>query len=60
VSVVEAMKVPVEVVRMLIKAVRVPIEILGEPKDAARVYNTLTASTTHQNVLVSIQSIKTT
>ncbi len=45
-SVVEAMKVPVEAVRVLIKAVRVPIEIVGEPKDAARVYNTLTASTT--------------
>ncbi len=46
VSVVEAMKVPVEAVRMLIKAVRVPIEIVGEPKEAARVYNTLTASAT--------------
>ncbi len=44
VSVVEAMKVPVEAVRVLIKAVRVPIEIVGEPKEAARVYNTLTAS----------------
>jgi hypothetical protein len=46
VSVVEVMKVPVEAVRGLIKAVRVPIEIVGEPKEAARVYNTLTASTT--------------
>jgi hypothetical protein len=46
VSVVKAMKVPVEAVRVLIKAVRVPLEIIGEPKDAARVYNTLTASTT--------------
>ena len=46
VSVVEAMKVPVEAVRVLIKAVRVSIEIVGEPKEAARVYNTLTASTT--------------
>ncbi len=45
-SVVEAMKVPVEAVRVLIKAVRLPIEIVGEPKEAARVYNTLTASTT--------------
>ncbi len=45
-SVVEAMKVPVEAVRVLIKAVRVPIEIVGEPKEAARVYNTLTASKT--------------
>ncbi len=40
------MKVPVEAVRVLIKAVRVPIEIVGEPKEAARVYNTLTAYTT--------------
>jgi hypothetical protein len=31
---------------VLIKAVRVPIVIAGEPKEAARVYNTLTASTT--------------
>ena len=46
VSVLEAMKVSVEAVRVLIKAVRVPIETLGEPKEAARVYNTLTASTT--------------
>jgi hypothetical protein len=46
VSVIEAIKVPVEAVRVLIKAVRVPIEIIGEPKEAARVYNTLTASTT--------------
>jgi hypothetical protein len=46
VSVVEAMKVPVEAVKVLIKAVRVPIEMVGEPKEAARVYNTLTASTT--------------
>ena len=37
---------PVEAVRVLIKAMRVPIEIVGEPKEAARVYNTLTASTT--------------
>ncbi len=28
------------------KGVRVPIVIVGEPKEAARVYNTLTASTT--------------
>ncbi len=45
-SVVEAMKVPVEAVRVIIKAVRVPIEIVGEPKEAARVFNTLMASTT--------------
>ena len=45
-SVVEAMKVLVEAVRVLIKAMRVPIVIVGEPKEAARVYNTLTASTT--------------
>jgi hypothetical protein len=45
VSVVEAVEVPVEVERVLIKAVRVPIEVLGEPKEAARVYNSLTAST---------------
>ncbi len=40
------MKVQVEAVRVLIKAVRVPVEVVGEPKEAARVYNTLTASTT--------------
>ncbi len=38
------MKVSVEAIRVLIKAV--PIVIVGEPKEAARVYNTLTASTT--------------
>jgi len=37
---------PVEAVRVLIKAVRVPIEIVGEPKEAAIVYNTPTDSTT--------------
>ncbi len=46
VSVVEFMKVPVEAIRVLIKAMRVPIVIVGETKEAARVYNTLTASTT--------------
>jgi hypothetical protein len=48
VSVVEAMKVPVEAVRVLIKAMSVPnsIVIVGEPKEAARAYNTLSASTT--------------
>jgi hypothetical protein len=40
------MKMPVEAIRVLIKAVRVPIVSVGEPKEAARVYNTLTASTT--------------
>jgi hypothetical protein len=40
------MKMPVEAVRVLIKAVRVPIVIVGEPKEAAKVFNTLTASTT--------------
>ncbi len=45
-SVVDAMKVPEEAVRVLIKAMRVPIVIAGEPEEAARVYNTLTASTT--------------
>jgi hypothetical protein len=40
------MKVSVEVVWVLRKAVRVPIEIVGEPKEAARVYNTLIASIT--------------
>jgi hypothetical protein len=39
------MKMPVDAIRVLIKAVRVPIVIVGEPKEAARVYNTLTAST---------------
>ena len=46
VRVVEFMKMPVEAKRVLIKAVRVPLVIVGEPKEAARVYNTLTASTT--------------
>jgi hypothetical protein len=40
------MKMPVEAIRVLIKAVRVPVVVVGEPKEAARVYNTLTASTT--------------
>ncbi len=40
VSVVEAKKVLVEARRVLIKAPRVPIVIVGEPKEAARVYNT--------------------
>jgi hypothetical protein len=46
VKVVEFMKMPEEAIRVLIKAVRVPIVIVGEPKEAARVYNTLAASTT--------------
>ncbi len=46
VRVVEFMKMPVEAIRVLIKDMRVPIVIVGEPKEAARVYNTLTASTT--------------
>jgi hypothetical protein len=37
VSAVEAMKVSVETVRVLIKAVRVPIVILGELEEAVRV-----------------------
>ncbi len=45
-SVSETMKVSVEAIRVLIKAVGVPIVIVGEPKEAARVYNTLTTSTT--------------
>ncbi len=47
VRVVEFMKMPVEAIRVLIKAVRVSIVIVEEPKEAARVYlyNTLTAST---------------
>ncbi len=44
---------PVEAIRVLIKAVRVPIVIVGEPKEAARVYNTLTASTR-----VSIEALR--
>jgi hypothetical protein len=42
VRVVEFMKMPVEAMSMLIKAVREPIVIVGESKEAARVYNTLT------------------
>jgi hypothetical protein len=37
VSVLEAMKVSVEAERVLIKAVRVPIVIVGELKEAVRV-----------------------
>jgi hypothetical protein len=40
------MKVPIDAIRVLTKAMRVPIVIVVEPKEAARVYNTLTASTT--------------
>jgi hypothetical protein len=43
VRVVEFMKMPVEAIRVLIKAVRAPIVIEGESKEAATVYNTLTA-----------------
>ncbi len=52
VSVVEVMNMSEEAVRGLIKAVRVPIEVVGVPKEAVRLqhshslYNTLTASTT--------------
>ncbi len=46
VRVVKFMKMPVDAIRVLIKPVRVPIVIVGEPKEAARVHNTLTASTT--------------
>ncbi len=46
VRVVEFIKMPEEAIRVLIKAVRVPIVIVGNPKEAARVYNTLKASTT--------------
>ncbi len=42
----ESSRVHENAIRVLIKAVRVPIVISGEPKEAARVYNTLTASTT--------------
>ncbi len=44
VIVVKFMKMPVDAIRVLIKAMRVII--VGEPKEATRVYNTLTASTT--------------
>ncbi len=44
--VVKFMKMPLDAIRVLIKAVRVPLVIVGEPKEAARVYNTLMASTT--------------
>ncbi len=43
---VEFMKMPVEAIKVLIKAVRVPLVIVGELKEAARVSNTLTALTT--------------
>ena len=46
VRVVKFMKKPLDAIRVLIKAVRVPLVIVGEPKEAARVYNTLMASTT--------------
>jgi hypothetical protein len=41
--------VQVEAIRVLIKAVRVPIEIVGELKEAARVYNTFTAFLQHSH-----------
>ncbi len=59
VSVVEAMTMSVEAVRGLKKAVGVPIEVVGVPKEAVRVqhshslYNTLTASTTLSQPLES-------
>ncbi len=40
------MKVPLEAIRVLTTAMRVSIVIVGEPEEAARVYNTLTALTT--------------
>jgi hypothetical protein len=46
VRVVKFMKMPEDAIRVLIKAVRVPIVIIGEPKEAARVHNTLTAAST--------------
>ncbi len=49
VSVVEAMIVPEEAVRVLIKAVRVPLVIVGEPKETERVYNTLSWPQQHSH-----------
>ncbi len=46
VRVVKFIKMPLDAIRVLIKAVRVPLVIVGEPKEAATVYNTLMASTT--------------
>ncbi len=46
VRVVKFLKMPLDAIRVLLKAVRVPLVIVGEPKEAARVYNTLMASTT--------------
>jgi hypothetical protein len=57
VSVVDAKKVSVEARRVLIKAVRVPIVIVWETKEAARVYNTLTASTTLSQPLKHSQGL---
>ena len=37
VRVVKFMKMPIDAIRVLIKPVRVPIVIVGEPKEAARV-----------------------
>ncbi len=48
VSVVGAMKVPVEAERVLIKAVRVPIEIGGEHKEA-REYTTISRPLQHSH-----------
>ncbi len=47
-SVVEPMKLPVEAERMLIKAVRVPIEIVGEPKEAGE-YATISRPLQHSH-----------
>jgi hypothetical protein len=42
------MKVPVEAERVLIKAVRVPIEIVGEPKEAGE-YTTISRPLQHSH-----------
>jgi hypothetical protein len=54
-SVVEAMKVPVEAVRVLKKAVREPLEVEGVPKEAVRVQHSqsLYKTNSREKVLVN-------
>jgi hypothetical protein len=51
------MKMPVEAIRVLIKTVRVPIVIVGEPKEAARVHNTHGLNNTHSHEKVLVNSL---
>ncbi len=52
-SVVEAMKVPVEAIRLLIKAVRAPIEIVGELRESTTLSLPLQHSHSREKFLVN-------